>query len=127
MPAARRTYPQKPRGFGTRALQQAALNLTLPGVPCFYQGDEYAETGGNDPDNRLMMKFDEQLSEQQQEHKDAVCELIRLRRHSMPLLYGEYQPVEIADDKMVFDRVYMNERIRVTILRDQKPIIEHIE
>ena len=111
----------------TRCLQQAALNLTLPGVPCFYQGDEYAETGGNDPDNRLMMKFDDQLSETQSAHKDAVCELIRLRRNSMPLLYGEYLPVEISDDKMVFDRVYMNERIHVIIIRDQLPIIEHIE
>lgn len=34
------------------------INLTLPGVPCIYQGDEYAEVGANDPDNRHMMRFD---------------------------------------------------------------------
>jgi cyclomaltodextrinase len=34
-----------------------AFNLTIPGVPCIYYGDEYGVPGGNDPDNRRMMKF----------------------------------------------------------------------
>lgn len=108
----------------TRSLQQAALILTLPGVPCIYQGDEYAETGGNDPDNRLMMKFNDQLSDVQLAHRDAICYLIRLRRNSLALMYGEYIPVEVTDDKLVFDRVYMNDRVRVTIVRDQMPIVK---
>ena len=109
----------------TRALQQEALNLTLPGVPCIYQGDEYAEVGGNDPDNRHMMRFDG-LNEQEQNFRKKVRQLIALRRNNMALLYGEYVPVTVAPDILVFERRYMNQAVRVTIIRDTAPIIEFI-
>lgn len=34
-----------------------SLIMTLPGIPVIYYGDEIGLTGGNDPDNRRMMKF----------------------------------------------------------------------
>ena len=68
-----------------RALLMEVLNMTLPGVPCIYQGDEYGEVGGNDPDNRHMMRFDN-LNEDEQKMRNEVAQLIQLRRHSMPLL-----------------------------------------
>lgn len=108
-----------------RAILQEVLNMTLPGVPCIYQGDEYAEVGGNDPDNRKMMRFDAQLNEAERAYKDEVRQLIAWRRHSMALLYGEYQPVEVTNDVLVFDRVYMGERIRVSI--DKNNLTYHIE
>ena len=40
-----------------RALLLEVINMTLPGVPCIYQGDEYGEVGGNDPDNRLPISI----------------------------------------------------------------------
>ncbi|MBO4665515.1 MAG: hypothetical protein J5612_01425 [Paludibacteraceae bacterium] len=107
----------------TRALQQEALNLTLPGVPCIYQGDEYAEVGGNDPDNRHMMRFDG-LNEQQQAFRKKVRQLIAQRRNNMALLYGDYVPVEVSKDTLIFERRYMNQVARVTIVRDQAPEIE---
>ena len=103
-----------------RAMQQEVLNLTLPGVPCIYQGDEYAEVGANDPDNRHMMKFDG-LSDEQQQFKESVQGLIKLRRNSMALLYGEYIPVQVSKDTLVFERVYLGEHARVKIVRD-KPV-----
>ena len=54
-----------------RALLLEVLNMTLPGVPCIYQGDEYAEVGGNDPDNRHMMRFDN-LNEQERTMRQQV-------------------------------------------------------
>ena len=101
-----------------RAMQQEALNLTLPGVPCIYQGDEYAEVGGNDPDNRHMMKFDG-LNELQTQFKESVQGLIKLRRSSMALMYGEYVPLTVEADTLEFERVYMGERVKVKIVRDQ--------
>lgn len=92
------------------------LNLTLPGVPCIYQGDEYAEVGANDPDNRHPMRFDG-LNQYEQNYRNQVAELIHLRRSSMPLLYGDYIPVYATDDTLCFDRVYMGETVRVTIDR----------
>ena len=96
------------------AMLLEVVNLTIPGVPCIYQGDEYAEAGANDPDNRHMMKFSG-LSERQQQFRNEVQELVQLRRNSLPLIYGEYIPVEVTDNKLVFDRTYMGETVRVSI------------
>ena len=99
-----------------RALLLEVLNMTLPGVPCIYQGDEYAEVGGNDPDNRHMMRF-ETLNEQEKDMRNEVAELIHLRRQSMALLYGEFIPLIDRPDEIVFDRVYMGDKVTVTINR----------
>ena len=99
-----------------RALLLEVLNMTLPGVPCIYQGDEYGEVGGNDPDNRHMMRFDN-LNENEQQMRQTVAELIHMRRHSMPLLYGDFIPLESTPDEISFERVYLGEKVRVTINR----------
>ena len=96
------------------AMLLEVVNLTIPGVPCIYQGDEYAEAGANDPDNRHMVKFDG-FSERQLQFRNEVQKLVQLRRNSLPLIYGEYIPVVVTDDKLVFDRTYMGETVRVTI------------
>ena len=92
------------------------LNMTLPGVPCLYQGDEYAEVGGNDPDNRHMMKFDG-LDEAQEEMRAKVAKLVELRRHSMPLLYGDFIPVVMTPDSISYKRIYLGETVEVTLDR----------
>lgn len=99
-----------------RALLLEVLNMTLPGVPCIYQGDEYAEVGGNDPDNRHMMRF-ETLSLDEREMRDKVAELIHMRRHSMPLLYGDFIPLIDRPDEIIYQRVYLGEKITVIINR----------
>ena len=108
-----------------RALTQEVLNLTLPGVPCIYQGDEYAEVGANDPDNRHMMRFDG-LSEDQQAFREKVKKYIALRRTHMALMYGDYVPVVVQPDTLIYKRVYMNDIVQVTIMRDEEPIVELI-
>ena len=99
-----------------RALLLEVLNMTLPGVPCIYQGDEYAEVGGNDPDNRRMMRFDG-LNEAEQAMRDKVAELIALRRHSMPLLYGDFIPLTDTPDEISYERVYLGNKVTVVINR----------
>lgn len=96
------------------AMLLEVINLTIPGVPCIYQGDEYGQAGANDPDNRQMMRFGG-LTEREQAFRQEVQDLIRLRRNSMPLLYGDYIPVEATDSRLVFDRIYLGDRVRVTI------------
>ena len=99
-----------------RSLMLEVLNMTLPGVPCLYQGDEYAEVGGNDPDNRHMMKFDG-LDEAQEEMRAKVAKLVELRRHSMPLLYGDFIPVVMTPDSISYKRIYLGETVEVTLDR----------
>jgi len=107
-----------------RAMMMELINMTIPGVPCIYQGDEYAEAGGNDPDNRHLMRFGN-LNEEENEFRAKVQELIKIRRQSMPLMYGEYMPVEAGADRLVFDRIYMGDTMRVTADRNGKCSIEH--
>jgi glycosidase len=93
------------------------INFTIPGVPCVYQGDEYGESGANDPDNRHMMKFDG-LNNEQQDFLAKVKQLAQLRRNNMALLYGEYIPVEVTDSMLHFQRVYLSNVVDVIIALD---------
>ena len=99
-----------------RALLLEVLNMTLPGVPCIYQGDEYGEVGGNDPDNRHMMRF-ETLSLDERNMRGQVAELIHMRRNSMPLLYGDFIPLIDRPDEIIYQRVYLGEKVTVIINR----------
>ncbi len=101
-----------------RALLLEVINLTLPGVPCIYQGDEYGEVGGNDPDNRHMMRFDN-INEQEKAMRDKVAELIHYRRHSMPLLYGDMIPLIDRPDEIIYQRVYLGQKVTVIINRSE--------
>ena len=107
-----------------RALLLEVLNMTLPGVPCIYQGDEYAEVGANDPDNRHMMRF-EGLNEEEQKMRDEVAKLIHMRRNSMALLYGDLIPLIDRPDEIIYLRVYLGEIITVKI--DRKNLTYSIE
>ena len=99
-----------------RALLLEVLNMTLPGVPCIYQGDEYGEVGGNDPDNRHMMRF-ETLSLDERDMRNNVAELIHLRRNSMPLLYGDFIPLIDRPDEIIYQRIYLGKKVTVIINR----------
>ena len=101
-----------------KALLQEVINFTIPGVPCIYQGDEYGEVGANDPDNRLMMRFDG-LNADEQAMRAEVQKLIAMRRHSMPLLYGDLQTVSLTPDEWVYTRTYMGDSVTVRIDRKQ--------
>jgi glycosidase len=101
-----------------RALLLEVINMTLPGVPCIYQGDEYGEVGGNDPDNRHLMRFDG-LNEEESTMRDQVAALIAMRRNSMPLLYGDFIPLIDRPDEIVYQRVYLGQRVTVAINRNE--------
>ena len=98
-----------PAAYDKLALLEAFM-LTVPGVPCIYQGDEYGVPGANDPDNRRMMQFDN-YSEREAQHLNTVKQLIKLRRESLPLIYGDIFPLFCDKDVMAFARVYMGETI----------------
>ena len=85
-------------------------------MPCIYQGDEYAEVGANDPDNRHMMRF-EGLNEEEQKMRDEVTKLIHMRRNSMALLYGDLIPLIDRPDEIIYLRVYLGEIVTVKIDR----------
>ena len=89
-----------------------AFNMTMPGVPVIYYGDEYGSIGANDPDNRRMMKFD-RLSSREQNLRKLVQELVHLRRNSMSLLYGTTQVIMEENGLLGIERHYFNESTKV--------------
>lgn len=102
-----------------KALLLEVINLTIPGVPCIYQGDEYGQCGANDPDNRRMMRF-AGYSENEKWFLEEMEDLIELRREEMPFLYGDYQELYCNDDVLVFTRSYMGEKYTVGINKGAK-------
>lgn len=102
-----------------KALLLEVLNLTIPGVPCIYQGDEYAQAGANDPDNRHMMRFDG-YDEQESQFLSEVKRLIEFRRNHLCMMYGEYIPLEVDDNLLVFERIYMGQKVVVAINKSEQ-------
>ena len=107
-----------------RAMLLEVLNFGIPGVPCIYQGDEYGQPGGNDPDNRHMMRFNG-YNQHEQQFRNTMADLIHLRREAMPLMYGDYQTLYVSPDVYIFARTYMNETYIFALNRGDKPT--HIE
>ena len=91
-----------------KLLLHSAMIMTIPGVPCIYQGDEYGEPGGNDPDNRRMMRF-EGYNERETQQLVQTMKLTNLRRNNLPLIYGDMLTLKATDDIWLFVRIYMGE------------------
>jgi len=89
-----------------------AFNMTMPGVPVIYYGDEYGSIGANDPDNRKMMKFNG-LSDREKNLRQLVQELVHLRRNSMSLLYGTTQVMAENNGLLVIKRSYFGEETTI--------------
>lgn len=91
-----------------------AFNLTIPGIPIIYYGDEFGMPGANDPDNRRMMYFD--LSPAEQNVQKTVQQLTHLRNTHMALLYGDFRecpPVEQNPLIFAYLRTYFKDAVLV--------------
>lgn len=95
-----------------RMAQMMAFNMTIPGVPVIYYGDEFAMPGGNDPDNRRMMQF-EGYDHNQQMLINKVKKLTALRKSNMCLLYGEFELVNCGPEFFGYKRSYFGQEILV--------------
>ncbi len=93
-----------------------AMNMTLPGIPCIYYGDEYGQPGANDPDNRRWMRFGGYTADEQGVF-ECVKELAAMRKSSMPLLYGDYRLLLAERDIMAYMRAYMGDYVIVVLNR----------
>ena len=92
-----------------------AYNLTIPGVPVIYYGNEVALTGANDPDNRRPMVFGEDVSPDQQRHFEAVRALIALRNRHAAFRYGDLYPIYAGDNAICYSRTSLQERMLVCL------------
>jgi glycosidase len=72
------------------AVQAYTWLLTTPGASLIYQGDEYGEFGGADPDNRHMWRNSSQWNGRESALFEHISSLAKLRIDSEPLRRGEY-------------------------------------
>lgn len=89
--------------------------LTIPGIPIIYYGDEIGMTGAADPDNRRMMRFDDELNQFEKQTLKEVSELIHIRKEHPALRYGDFLTLQADENIYAYLRSDMNERILTVI------------
>ncbi len=107
-------------GFDKLA-QMMAFNLTVPGVPVIYYGDEIGMPGANDPDNRRMMQFNN-LNANQLKTKETVKQLIDFRRNKLELIYGELSILPINENVFAYERNYFGKKTIVIFSKTKQQI-----
>jgi len=95
-------------GYNRLALLHA-FNFSVPGIPVIYYGDEIGLPGANDPDNRRMMRFGNDLSEAERQMLKKVSTLCSIRKSSMALNYGDTEILYVDENSLVLARKYFEE------------------
>jgi len=95
-----------------------AFNMTIPGIPVIYYGDEFGMPGAGDPDNRRMMKFDS-LSKFEQALKITTAKLAHQRNLNMALVYGDFATLKVNEKTYVYLRSYFDKAVVVIFNKDK--------
>lgn len=95
---------EDPVGYKKATLLNTIV-ATIPGLPVIFYGDEIGMVGGNDPDNRRMMRFDN-LKEQETKLKKHTQTVLNTRRSSMALNYGNFNILHQTENTLVYARSY---------------------
>jgi glycosidase len=100
-----------------------AYMFTIPGLPVIYYGSEFGMTGADDPDNRRMMRFNDQLTVYEKKMLNATKEIVKIRNQHSALRYGDFLTLQADTAVYVYIRSDMNERILVFLNKTEK---EHV-
>jgi neopullulanase len=108
-------------GEDQSAMRLALLfQLTYPGTPCIYYGDEIGLKGKHDPHNRQGMPWHKPESWNRDLFEYTRC-LIGLRRQHAALRRGNYQELHARDGLYAFARELPNEYFLIALNVNQHP------
>lgn len=86
--------------LGNRLRPALILQMTYPGIPMIYYGDEVGMTGGKDPDCRKTMVWDPE--KQNKKLLAFYRQLISLRHHLPALQRGYFIPLLVDDEREIY-------------------------
>jgi len=104
-------------GYKKSAMLNAIIS-SIPGIPVIYYGDEIGMAGGNDPDNRRMMRFNN-LKKEEQELKDITAKILNFRKNSLPLIFGDFKIIEVSNDIIIYQRTYFDKIVIIAINKNE--------
>jgi glycosidase len=97
-----------------RRLRLATLfQMTFPGPPSVYYGDEIGMEGGHDPDSRRAFRWDERCWHQSL--RADVKAFIALRNAHSALRRGDYRTLAVAEESYAFARIDDHEVVVVAL------------
>lgn len=99
-------------------LYYAYMN-SIPGLPVIYYGSEFGMSGASDPDNRRMMRFDEQLNDNEKTMLIEVQKIVNIRKEHPALRYGDFYTLLADENTYAFMRSDFNERILVVLNKNE--------
>ncbi len=99
------------------------FQLTMPGAPSIYYGDEIGLSGGHDPDNRRAFPWHDQASWDLETH-DLIRTLIQLRKEVPALRQGDWEAVWEGEEALAYRRFDDQQQVLVVISR--RAAIENI-
>ncbi|GAA0072037.1 glycoside hydrolase family 13 protein [Clostridium sardiniense] len=88
-----------------------AIQMTIPGVPLIYYGDEVGLTGGKDPYNRKTYPW----KSPNKEILDIYKRLIGIRNNEEVLKKGDFKFIDNTEGLIIYKRMYMREMITIII------------
>ncbi len=110
------------RGDKTALKLATLFQMTYPGAPCIYYGDEVGLEGGRDPDCRRAFPWN--TNQWDKDLKDFVCTCISLRRKHPVLRQGEFTILYSGKDVIAYLRNYVNQN-NINLIRTDvdQPIV----
>ncbi len=109
------------KAIALRRLQTAVvLQMTLPGIPCIYYGDEAETEGYNDPFNRTCFPWGKENKQLQQWYK----KLITIRHSSTVFARGSYRLLIAKNSLFAFSRSASDQEF-ITVC-NQSPTMRHL-
>jgi glycosidase len=100
-----------------------ALQMTLPGVPLIYYGDEAGLEGGKDPYNRKAYPW----NRENREILNFYERIIKIRNKEDSLRKGNFKIYDTDGDVCVFERGFNDEKIIVVVnISNENRLIKNI-